>query len=53
MSISNKAKIISPKFIGKNVVVEDGVFIDEGCHIGHNVVIHKSIKATNLSIGIL
>jgi len=25
-------------------VIEDGVFIDEGCYIGHNVVIHKGTK---------
>ncbi len=41
MSISKEARILSPKFIGENVVVEDGVFMDEGCYIGHNVVIHK------------
>jgi len=41
MDISNKAKVISPKFIGENVVIEDGVFIDEGCYIGHNVVIQN------------
>lgn len=44
MSISNKAKVVNPKFIGENVVIEEGVFIDEGCYIGHNVVIHKDTK---------
>ncbi len=41
MSISKSAKLASPRFIGENVVIEDGVVIGSGCYIGHNVVIHR------------
>jgi len=44
MSISDKSKVINPKFVGENVVIEYDVFVDEGCYIGHNVVIHSGVK---------
>ena len=44
MSISDKASIVSPKFIGENVVIEENVTIGKGCYIGHNVVIHKDTR---------
>lgn len=44
MSISDKVNIVSPKFIGENVVIEENVSIGKGCYIGHNVVIHKDTR---------
>jgi len=44
MSISGKSKVVNPKFLGENVVIEDDVFVDDCCYIGHNVVIHSGVK---------
>jgi len=44
MSISSKSKLVNSKFLGENVVIEEDVFVDDGCYIGYNVVIHSGVK---------